>query len=260
MLCYDSDLLISFTRNQWFQGAVHGQVNSCQICFSCINDCQKRIWNKLHKDFDVLSKCCVVRWSDKTNGWSIFSIGWTFCYSVGYSLSHFWHWSTVLESNLVDNLNYYCFCCYEIDRKFVLEFNVLTKHQNSQKAWVKLSSIMVFHRNYNLSLLILKLSGFIFFTIKVSSNNILECHRLFFDYLAFFVSFSFSCYAYRTGSNINTTNRLKSTVLNLGTRILWNVSMLSIIITKFVNMIACQHGFKIFVDLKWFDHQVILPF
>lgn len=109
---------------------------------------------------------------------------------------------------------------------------------------------------YNLSYKILRFSGFIFFTIKATADKAIEYHQAWSDYAIFIVSFVFSLVMFLWGTSDPFNLQLQSTVMKMGTNILWGASAMSVVITKIIQITRGRKVFNIFLDLKWFDQQV----
>lgn len=109
---------------------------------------------------------------------------------------------------------------------------------------------------FKLSYIVLKISGFVFFSVRRKAADVLEFHRSWIDYAIFIVSFTFSAYACSEGSSTIFELKLNSIVLNLGRKFLWKLSMSSVIVWKCVHFVRGRDVFNIMVNLKWMDRQV----
>lgn len=108
--------------------------------------------------------------------------------------------------------------------------------------------------SYKFGYYVTKLSGYIFFTVKYSSN-IVKFQRRFYDYLIFLASFIFS-FLVTTSSKQNFTLELSSTILNIGMRKLLQFSAFFLMVTKFVNFVGARKAFQIIDIFHQFDKKV----
>lgn len=102
---------------------------------------------------------------------------------------------------------------------------------------------------------LLKLSGFIFFSYVVIGGRI-HYVRKWTDFVLFSISFGFSFYLAATGGGKDMKLVLKSKILNLGTVFLWKVTLISVVLTKLVNIVATRAGFEVIEHLSRIDQQV----
>lgn len=113
---------------------------------------------------------------------------------------------------------------------------------------------------YKFNVYVAKLSGFAFFSLKSSGTNEIEFHQSWVDYVLFTLSLSFSCYAFLSGSSNKSRVQLnlQSTILNLGVVTLWLASMVSVIVTKLLNIFLGRRIFQMIVDFRWINQKVKL--
>lgn len=121
---------------------------------------------------------------------------------------------------------------------------------------MKLENIFTADFLYESSALIMKISGYSFISIKLTKNGKSQIFRQRRDYAIFILSLLFSLYIFYLSNIEKAFFELESTILNLGTYILWEVSMTSIIVTKFVNLFKGPRAMSIIVDFKWIDQKV----
>lgn len=110
--------------------------------------------------------------------------------------------------------------------------------------------------SYKLSVAITKISGFAFYSMK-KCNEKFKFFLSWRDYLILISSFSFSFYVFLNGAKTSFNFELKSTILNLGTIILWQVSMGGVIVTKVVNFVAGKRVMGVIPDFMWIDKKVM---
>lgn len=87
-----------------------------------------------------------------------------------------------------------------------------------------------------------KVSGYVFFSIKNNSNGIYFV-RTIFDYASFFASLTFSFYVLFYGEN-SLKVEIQSRLLMLGTGLLFSLSVVSVSITKIINMFWADKEFE----------------
>lgn len=109
---------------------------------------------------------------------------------------------------------------------------------------------------YKSSALMIKISGYSFISIKLKKNGESQIFRQRSDYAIFILSLLFSFYIFYLSNVHKAFFELESTILNLGTYILWQVSVASIIVTKFINLLKGPRAMSIIVDFKWIDRKV----
>lgn len=105
---------------------------------------------------------------------------------------------------------------------------------------------------------ILKISGFLFFTVKTTTDNAIKFHRTWGDCLVFIMSMSLTLTSIISSSS--PPLKLQSIVLNMAGPILAKSMIYSVILSKCVNFIQGRGSFKILTDYKWFDEQVGISF
>lgn len=101
----------------------------------------------------------------------------------------------------------------------------------------------------------LKLSGFIFFSYSTINGRIHFVQK-FTDLALFLISFAFSLYLAVTGGQRDIFLSVKSQILNLGTGFAWKLSLISVVLTKLVNIAAARQGFLIIKHSRSIDHEV----
>lgn len=110
--------------------------------------------------------------------------------------------------------------------------------------------------SYKFCVYMLKASGFVFFSIKSLENGSFKFYQVISDYIIFCVSFSFSLFMALDGVHQGLTVNIQSIALSVGTAFLWKVSMISIIITKLINIIGARRAFSMLADTQWIDQKV----
>lgn len=110
--------------------------------------------------------------------------------------------------------------------------------------------------SYNTSITILKLSGFLFFTVVTTPEGLTEFRQFWSDYASFLISISFSIYIAFCSESSDLNFKRKSTILNLGTEFLWKISLFSILLTKIILLISARQGFNVVRLAKLIDRQV----
>lgn len=109
--------------------------------------------------------------------------------------------------------------------------------------------------SYRIGFFTLKFFGFAFFTIKRSLNAI-EFQKNLLDYVLFSVSIMFSLILPVIESKLNSKLEIKSTILNVATNVLFKISMISIIVTKLINMTSAKKAFEILKNYERIDKKV----
>jgi hypothetical protein len=99
-----------------------------------------------------------------------------------------------------------------------------------------------------------KFSGFVFYSLKSSQNGV-KFHRNFFDYFIFFVSLTFSLYNLVFG-NQDLKIEVKSQIMDIGMMILFQLSLVSIVLTKGINMFGAPEAFNMMKILVEIDKKV----
>ena len=112
--------------------------------------------------------------------------------------------------------------------------------------------------SYNLCFIILKLSGFAFFSIRTIPENIVEFYQSGSDYviLVFSILYSFMACFVDGGKSLKT--KLQSPVMDMGTPLLWKTMILSMATTRIVHSIHGRKLFGIITNFKWLDREVCL--
>lgn len=109
---------------------------------------------------------------------------------------------------------------------------------------------------YQLSFVMIKFAGYIFFSVRPTNDWLIEFYQSRLDYFLFVASFVFSIYAASGGGYHTVDFKLRSTILNIGTTILWRASVFSVLVSKIFNAFYIRKVFKIMKDFKWMDREV----
>lgn len=83
---------------------------------------------------------------------------------------------------------------------------------------------------------IIKLSGFIFYSLETGPGNVLKFKRTFGDFIAFGLSFSFSIAAFWFVGQDRFEGKLKSVIAVNGAELLFKLLLGSIIVSKILNL------------------------
>lgn len=109
--------------------------------------------------------------------------------------------------------------------------------------------------SYKLVFLILKISGYVFFTVNYSSNEV-KFRQTWTDQGIFLVSFLFNLVLFVLGIHTTLNIEIRSVILFIGTNILYKFSLFAIVCTKLVNFIGCQKAFGIIQHFSRIDKKV----
>ena len=109
---------------------------------------------------------------------------------------------------------------------------------------------------YKISFVILKFSGYLFYSIKTNEDNSIEFYQGWSDYAIFLFSFLVTLWTFFRGATNNLSLKLQSPALNLGMPILWEAFIISMLITKVISVTRGRSSFNILMNFKWFDEQV----
>lgn len=120
---------------------------------------------------------------------------------------------------------------------------------------MKFLNFLTSDTSYKVGVFSLKLCGFGFFTVKRSING-LKYHQSVFDVAVFLVSISFSLSLLMLERNRDLRLEVKSVILNAGTSILFKLSLLSIVVTKCINMFWSRKFFNVLKILARIDKKV----
>lgn len=96
--------------------------------------------------------------------------------------------------------------------------------------------------SYKLGFAISKYSGFMFYSIKFHSDCF-EFYQKFSDYLVFVASFSYSVFCLFS-IHQDSMFMIKSTILQIGLKVLIYSSVVTIVLTKFINMFWARKAFN----------------
>lgn len=113
--------------------------------------------------------------------------------------------------------------------------------------------------SYKLVLFIGKLSGFVFFSAKHTLHDV-SFYENWTDYVIFTISFFFSVVIAVGGSSLSFKVAVKSVIVGIGTDFLFKISLYSIVVTKFINMIGRHETYKILELFKRIDKKVSINF
>ena len=94
---------------------------------------------------------------------------------------------------------------------------------------------------YKLGIAIAKYSGFMFYSVKFQSASF-EFYQTFSDFLVFVASFSYSVFCLFS-IHQDSMVVIKSTILQIGLKVLIYSSVVSIVTTKFINMFWARKAF-----------------
>lgn len=111
---------------------------------------------------------------------------------------------------------------------------------------------------YRLTLMIIKCSGFVFFSIKDTRGTFLEFEQSWTHYGILFVSLAYSVYIAVLGQTQEIEFPVRSLVLSVAAGVLMTLTTISVIISKLGNFFQAQKGFSILKNLNWMDQQVSL--
>lgn len=105
-------------------------------------------------------------------------------------------------------------------------------------------------------LAMLKWSGFAFFSTSVNSQNVLEFKQNASDIAIFIISLVVSLMTLFNGNTGNIFKDLKSPILWIGSIMLVQISLITVIFTRVFNFIASRRAFKFLVEIRKIDEKV----
>lgn len=105
---------------------------------------------------------------------------------------------------------------------------------------------------------IVKLSGYIFYTIENGPGNILKFKRTWADCVAFVLSFSFSIAGFWFIGVDRFPEGMKSRVIVIGVGLLFKLLLISIAALKLITFINSRMAFKFIQNIDWIDRKVSL--
>lgn len=109
--------------------------------------------------------------------------------------------------------------------------------------------------SYNLGFLILKISGYVFYSVKDSGRGT-KFRQSFFDHMIFLTSLTFSLYLYFVGDGLNSSFKIRSTILLFGMVLMYKFAMFSIIFLKIINYVGVKKAFRILKSFETIDKKV----
>lgn len=121
---------------------------------------------------------------------------------------------------------------------------------------MKFFGCRIFDRSFQLAFTVVKLSGYIFYTIKDGENNKINFKRTFIDYGLFALSFLFSVFAYLHIGNRSFNANLKSAVMSIAMNLLFKLLLISVMLTKIYHFVRAKNAFDIVASFKWIEVKV----
>lgn len=124
---------------------------------------------------------------------------------------------------------------------------------------MKFNSSKIFDQAYQLTLIVLKCSGFVFFSIETTkANKSLKFKRTKFDSILFILSFSFSIFAYFNVGGRSINANLKAAILGYGTIFVFKMVLLSVVYSKCYIFVNAKEIFGIVEGMKQIETKVKL--
>lgn len=108
---------------------------------------------------------------------------------------------------------------------------------------------------YKVGVFVMKISGFIFFTVKRNASGI-KYYQSFLDYSIFLVSILFSLSMFVLDNTHKLNIEIKSSILDIGTVMLLKISLVSILATKLINIFGSRKVFSILKNFERIDKKV----
>ena len=120
---------------------------------------------------------------------------------------------------------------------------------------MKFLNVLSSKTSYKLGFLVLKISGYVFFTVDYSLNQV-KFRQTWTDQGIFIISFVFNIVLFVLGIQTSLNIEIRSVILFIGTNILYKASLFTLVCTKFINFIGCQKAFGIIKNFSRIDKKV----
>lgn len=120
---------------------------------------------------------------------------------------------------------------------------------------MKFLNVLSSKTSYKLGFLILKISGYVFFTVDYSLNEV-KYRQTWTDKGIFIISFVFNIILFVLGIRTSLNIEIRSVILFIGTNILYKISLFTLVCTKLINFIGCQKAFGIIRNFLRIDKKV----
>lgn len=110
--------------------------------------------------------------------------------------------------------------------------------------------------SYASAFFFIRIPGYAFFTVRKIGNGMVEFCQTWLDYFIFILSVSSGAYA-ASGKAIKVFDvKMKSTILRIGLFVFWELSIISMVVTKLNNFLCARTCFKILIYFRWMDKVV----
>lgn len=107
-----------------------------------------------------------------------------------------------------------------------------------------------------LTFAVVKLSGYIFYTIQIVDEHTYSFKRTLLDAAFFVVSIVFSILAYFYVGAKEFEKDVKSAILSKGVNFLFKLLLIAIIYTKCFGLVMASKSFEIITSLRWIELKV----
>jgi hypothetical protein len=108
---------------------------------------------------------------------------------------------------------------------------------------------------YNICCSILKFSGYTFYSVEQVAGR-MKYHQRWTDFTIFTISLLLNLTLLLFTGDFNMKIKVRSEILLMGSKVLFNVSMFSVIFTKFINFVGQKKTFEIIESFWRVDKKV----
>jgi len=121
---------------------------------------------------------------------------------------------------------------------------------------MKFTKVKSFDDILGVTFAISKFSGYVFFSVDISSQNVAVFSRNMSDYLIFVISIAFSIASFYASLNYKAFSGLNSVILSMGASLLTRAGFVVVVLCKILNFCTARSFFDLTAKLRGIDGKV----